>query len=383
MHVITRLVVGGAQENTLLNAEDLSRIYQDDVTLVIGPDAGPEGTLKERASRGAFTLIELPSLHRAIHPWHDLRCYRDLKKLFHDLQPDIIHTHSSKAGILGRGAAAAVGIPVVHTVHGSPFHRGETGYRNALYRRLEKWAFRRSGNTISVCDAMTRQYLDAGIGSHENYTTIYSGMEREPFLNPTATGEEVRRELGIPAEAIVIGKIARLFELKGHEFLLKIAPELIGKHPNVHFLFVGDGNLRSTLEQQISQLGLSSHFHFTGLVEPAAVADYLQAMDIVVHTSLREGLPRVLPQALLCRKPIVAFNLDGAPEVCRHEETGLLVEPEDQTGLLNALCRMIEEPELASRLAQQGYEFCLPLFDHEEMTRQIRQVYQRILNHAV
>ncbi|QDU78569.1 Putative teichuronic acid biosynthesis glycosyltransferase TuaC [Polystyrenella longa] len=379
VHVITRLVIGGAQENTLLNVEDLANLYNDDVTLVIGPDAGPEGTLLERASQGKFRLITVPSLHRAIGPWNDFRCYRELQTLFRELKPDIVHTHSSKAGILGRAAATAVGVPVVHTVHGSPFHPWEKNWKNSLYQRLEKRAFSQSGHTISVCNAMTEQYVAAGIGKPENYTTIYSGMELEPFLNPSRTSEEMREELGIPDDAIVIGKVARLFELKGHEFLLQIAPELIQRHPNVRFLFVGDGVLREQMQQMIASRGLTDHFHFTGLVPPHEVPHYLQAMDIVVHTSLREGLPRVLPQALLSKKPIIAFNLDGSPEVCRHEETGLLVEPESTSGLLEAITRLIETPALGQQLAERGYELCLPMFDHEEMTRQVRQVYERVL----
>ena len=381
VHVITRLVVGGAQENTLLNVEDLARMYGDDVTLVIGPDAGPEGTLLERPERGGFRLITVPTLHRELRPGDDWRCYRDLQKLFGELSPQIVHTHSSKAGILGRAAAAAVGIPCVHTVHGSPFHPWEKGWKNALYKRLERWAFSKSGHTISVCDAMTAQYTAAGIGTRENYTTIYSGMELEPFLHPSRSREEMRRELGIPDDAIVIGKVARLFELKGHDFLISIAPRLIKHHPRVQFLFVGDGILRTQMEETIARMGLANHFHFTGLVPPHTVPHYLQAMDIVVHASLREGLPRVLPQALLSKKPIVAFDLDGSPEVCRHEETGLLVEPESTDGLLAAIGRLIDNPAWGADLAQRGYELCLPMFDHEEMTRRVRGVYERILRY--
>ncbi|MCA9038898.1 MAG: glycosyltransferase, partial [Planctomycetaceae bacterium] len=159
----------------------------------------------------------------------------------------------------------------------------------------------------------------------------------------------------------------------------QIAPQLIARHPEVRFLFVGDGILREEMERTIASMGLTDHFCFTGLVPPHEVANYLQAMDIVVHTSLREGLPRVLPQALLSKKPIVTFNLDGAPEVCHHEETGLLVEPESTEELLAAICRLIEEPLLGHQLAERGYELCLPMFDHKEMTRQVRAVYERVL----
>lgn len=379
LHLITRLVVGGAQENTLLTVEDLHRNHGDEVILVTGPDAGPEGSLLERARSESYRTMIVDSLHREILPLSDWRCYWELKQLFHELQPDIIHTHSSKAGILGRFAAAAVGIPVVHTVHGAAFHRGQSGLKNDLFSKLERLAFNKSGHSISVCDAMTEQYVSAGIGQAENYTTIYSGMDVEPFLNPKRLPEDIRKELGITDDGLVIGKIARLFELKGHEYLLEIAPRLIELYPQVHFLLVGDGILRTQIEQRINELGLQAHFHFTGLVKPEEVADYLHVMDIVVHASLREGLARVLPQALISGKPVVSFDIDGAREVCISGETGWLIEPANVEELQKAIIKLIESPADRDRFGNNGRERFTDRFRHESMTEQIREVYCRIL----
>src|SRR5436190_14295604 len=220
VHVITRLIVGGAQENTLLTVEEQHRTWRDDVTLITGPPLGPEGSLLERAQAGGFPVIVVDELRRNIDPWRDWRSYVRLKRLFRELKPQIVHTHSSKAGIIGRGAAHALGIPVVHSIHGAAFHFGQSKLAYETYRRAERGAGRRTGHFISVADDMTREYVEAGVASPERFTTVYSGFDVEPFLNPSRTPDGVATAWRIPEGGVVIGKIGRLFPLKGHEFVI-------------------------------------------------------------------------------------------------------------------------------------------------------------------
>ena len=193
-HIITRLIIGGAQENTLLTCEDEHRDHGDGVTLITGPAVGPEGSLMPRAERGGFDLRVVPELQRSIHPWRDWRAYRALVSLLRELRPEIVHTHSSKAGVLGRAAAQKVGIPAVHTVHGASFHYGQSPLAYGAYIASEKWAAKRTAHFISVADAMTDEYVAAGIATREKFTTIYSGFDVEPFLYPPRPREEVRRD---------------------------------------------------------------------------------------------------------------------------------------------------------------------------------------------
>ena len=190
---------------------------------------------------------------------------------------------------------------------------------------------------VSVADAMTELMVAAGVAPREKFTTIYSGMEVEPFLHSAEHRERVRRELGYGPEHVVIGKIARLFKLKGHDDVIRAARSVVDAEPNVRFLFVGDGVLRGRLERQIAAAGLADHFQFTGLVPPERIPELIAAMDIVVHASLREGLARVLPQALIAGKPVVSYDVDGAREVVIPGETGFLVPPRDVDGLAAAL----------------------------------------------
>ena len=222
-HVITRMIIGGAQQNTLFTCEDQHRDFGDDVTLITGPAIGPEGSLMDRARSVGFRIVEIPELRRSIHPLRDWSSYRRLVSVLRELQPDIVHTHSSKAGIIGRQAAAAANIPVVHTIHGASFHRGQSVFASSVYRRLERWEARRTDAFISVCDSLTDQYVAADIAPRDRFTTVYSGMDVDPFLNPPRDRATVRQELGLKAGQIAVAKVARLFHLKGHKFLIEAA----------------------------------------------------------------------------------------------------------------------------------------------------------------
>lgn len=380
-HIITRMILGGAQENTLLNCEDLLREYGDEVLLITGPPRGPEGSLLDRARARGVPLEILPSLRRTIHPWRDWTSYRALRKVLRAYRPDVVHTHSAKGGLLGRAAATAEQAPVVvHGVHGAPFHPYQNPVAREFFRQCERWAARRCHAFISVADAMTELMVEARVAPREKFTTIYSGMEVEPFLAADQHRARVRAALGYAPEHVVIGKIARLFKLKGHADVIAAAREVIARVPQVRFLFVGDGVLRESLGRQIAQAGLSEYFQFVGLVPPEQIPEMISAMDIVVHASLREGLARVLPQALISGKPAVSYDVDGAREVVISQQTGFLVPPQDIARLAESLSELAADPALRERLGAEGRRRFTDQFRHETMTAQVRALYERLLS---
>ncbi|MBI2825718.1 MAG: glycosyltransferase family 4 protein [Planctomycetia bacterium] len=379
-HVITRMILGGAQENTLLTCEDLARDYGDDVLLVTGPPLGPEGSLLARAEAHRVPLSVIPSLRRAIHPWRDLVAYRELKRRLAEFRPDVVHTHSAKGGVLGRMAATAIGAPaIVHTVHGAPFHPYQSPLARAFFRRCERYAARRCHAIVSVADAMTELLVGAGVAPRDKFTTIHSGMEVEPFLAADATRGATRAALGFRPEHVVVGKVARLFHLKGHQYVIRAARELVARQAETRFLFVGDGVLRAPLERQVAQAGLGEVVRFVGLVPPDEIPKYLAAMDIVVHASLREGLARVLPQALVAGKPVVSFDVDGAREVVLHGTTGLLVPPCDARQLAEAIGLLVMDPAMRAQFGAEGRRRFTDQFRHARMTRELRALYERLL----
>ncbi len=378
-HIITRLIIGGAQQNTLFNVDDQHHLHGDDVTLITGPGMGPEGSLEPRATERGLDLRVIPQFRRNLHPWRDWSSYRAILRELRAFRPEIVHTHSSKAGILGRRAAAVLGIPAVHTIHGAAFHYGQNPLLHRAYRAAERVAAPWCEKMISVSDAMTRQYVAAGIAGREKFVTIYSGMDVEPFLNPPRAPQEVRKELGLRPEHIVCGKVARLFPLKGHEFLIEAAPRILAAHPNVRFLLVGDGILREQYERQLEALGVRDRFVLTGLVAPERIPELIHAMDIVVHTSLWEGLARVLPQGLIAGRPVVSFDVDGAREVVLPGQTGCLVPARDVDGLAAAVIGLAGDPQQRVAYGQAGRARFADVFRHETMTAAVRQVYQEVL----
>jgi glycosyltransferase involved in cell wall biosynthesis len=381
VHIITRMIVGGAQENTRFNCLDLVRDYGDDVTLITGPSLGAEGSLLDKYQDPDLKTILVPELIRSIRPWTDLRAARILQKHLTQLRPDVVHTHSAKAGILGRSVAWKLKIPcVVHTVHGAPFHPYQAWPVRKFYQICERWAARRCHRLISVADAMTDLLVEAKIAERSKFVTIYSGMDIEPFLNADQNRLQLRKDLGIRPEDIVVGKIARLFHLKGHQYLLACAQRVVQADPRIRFLLVGDGILRESLEKEIASMGLKNHFIFTGLVPPHEIPELIGAMDMLMHVSLREGLARALPQALLAGKPVISYDIDGAKEVVIEGQTGILLPPKSIQPLGDAILKLANDADLRTRLGLQGRLLCQERFGHQSMTKQIRRLYQQILS---
>ncbi len=379
-HVITRMILGGAQENTLLTCEDLQSEHGDKVLLVTGPPLGPEGSLLDRARQSGVPLALINSLRRSIHPWRDTRSYWEVRRVLRDFRPDVVHTHSAKAGLLGRAAATALGVPaVVHGVHGAPFHPYQNALSREFFRRCEAWAAPRCHAYVSVCNAMTELLVTAGVDRRDKFRTVYSGMEVEPFVNSDQHRDRVRRELEYTDSHVVFGKIARLFHLKGHEFVIDAARQVVARQPQARFLFVGDGVLRSTWERRIAEAGLTDYFQFTGLVPPEQIPELIAAMDVVVHTSLREGLARALAQGVLSGKPVVSFDIDGAREIALPGETGFLLPPRDVPRLIEALVSLAADRALRARLGSGGRARFAPVFRHQFATASIRALYVELL----
>ena len=373
-HVITRMILGGAQENTLLTCEGL-HARGHEVVLITGPAIGPEGQLLDRARAGGYRVIVVDSMRREIHPLRDRAALGEMRRRLAELRPDVMHSHSSKAGILARKAAAEIGgMKVVHTIHGLPFHRYQSWWRNRLYVSLERRAARRTDVLIAVADAMTAGALAAGVGRPEQYTTIYSGMEVDRYVRRPPEADEFRAALRLPAGAVLVTQVSRLAELKGHEFLLAAAGRIADER--VCFCLVGDGAWRRRIEAQIAAAGLAGRFRLTGLIGPDQVPAAMHASDIVVHCSLREGLARALPQAMLAGKPVVSFGVDGAREVV-DSQTGILLPPKDVPGLQLAIETLAASPELRRRLGAAGRARCRERFDHRRMVERIEAVYGR------
>ena len=386
-HIITRLVVGGAQENTLATLRGLREKSDLEINLISGPTIGPEGSLESEAraifpvthpaSRLAgFTLV--PELIRPVHPLQDFIALRKLEKILRAQQPDLVHTHSGKAGLLGRLAAKRAGVPlIVHHIHGPSFGNFQGALANIVFTAAERYAARFTDHFFCSASAMTQRYLAAGIGQPSQFTRIFSGFDLAPFVH-APNDLALRRQLGLDAKHFVIGKIARIFRLKGHADLLAAFATLLPQIPHARLLFVGDGALRGDLEKQIQARGLTGKVIFTGLVRPAEVARYVGLMDCLAHLSYREALSRALPQALAAGKPVVAYDFDGADEICLENETGFIVRTGNVAGAAEKIGLLANNPALCQQLGQRGTQFVQANFSVEKMVADQAALYHQL-----
>ncbi|MFN0277439.1 MAG: glycosyltransferase family 4 protein [Pyrinomonadaceae bacterium] len=379
LHIITRMIVGGAQENTLLSVVGLDAMPEYDVTLLSGIDQGREGELLSQA-RETTQLIVLPEMGRNINPFSDLVAFWKLYKLIKTGRYHIVHTHSSKAGVLGRIAAWLAGTPIiVHTLHSLVFHDYQPWIVNRAWWLAKKICAPFTDFFISVSSVISDKAIAAGIAKPEKFRTIYSGMELDWFLNAEFDPESVKHEFGIPLDSPVVGKIARLFPLKGHDQLMDSAPEIVKRVPNVRFFLIGDGVLLEHLQERARKYGIFDNFVFAGLIDRERIPEMISAMDVVVHTSLREGLARVLPQSLAMGKPCVSFDIDGAREVVINDYTGYLVEAFDSKGLADGVTRLLKDENLRKTFGENGKRHVDPNFRAEKMVADISEVYQMLL----
>jgi glycosyltransferase involved in cell wall biosynthesis len=378
-HIITRLVIGGAQENTIATVLGLRPKPDVQIHLISGPTTGPEGSLEHRVANLPGLLTVVPPLVRPVHPWNDWRALHQLTRLLLAQQPDIVHTHSGKAGILGRIAAARAKVPIViHHIHGPSFGSFQGPLANFVFTAAERYAAKFTTHFVCSAHAMTKLYLAAGIGRPEMYTRVWSGFDVAPFLQ--ATNEPLLRDqLHIPRDAFVIGKIARLFPLKGHDDALNVFQKFLPQCPHAHLLLVGDGLLRPQLETRVRAMNLTDKVTFTGLIPPGEVPRYVGIMDCLIHLSSREALARALPQALAAGKPVIAYDYDGASEICLDNQTGFLIRSGHENAAVERLLLLAQDSELRAQFGARGRKLVEENFPVAQMVEIFYRLYQDLL----
>ena len=380
--VITRLIIGGAQENTVLTCQGLSERGHR-VTLITGPETGPEGSLWDQTTGAGYEVIRLESMRRSAHPLRDWQTRQELRRLFQRIKPDVVHTHSSKAGILGRSAAAAAAVPVVlHTIHGMSFNRTQRAPSRLLYRWLERRAARVTTAFITVADTLIDESVAAGLGLRERFVTIRSGMETDRFAPNDALRRKARSAWHAMDDEVVVGTIARLFDHKGYEQIMDAMPAALVHNRKLRFVWIGGGANRARYESRLSAMGVADRVVFVGLLPPDEVAAQINGFDICLHASQWEGLPRALVQGLLTEVPAISFDNDGAPEVVIPEETGLLVPFGDTKRLADAIVRLAGDAELRCRMGKRGRILFLEEYDWRNMVDRIEALCLRLVNEA-
>lgn len=378
LHIITRLDRGGSADNTLLSCIGQRR-RGCEVTLAAGPGLTEESPLRAQAEAKGVKLVRVPSLVRAIRPHLDLAALWACHRLIRKGRFDLVHTHTSKAGIVGRMAARlAGGCRVVHTPHGHVFY----GYFGPFVTRLFVWAERLMARwtdaLITLTDREAEEHLALGVGRPGQFVTIFSGvpLPEGPASTPPGDLPARRRALGLPPEGLLIGSVGRLDRVKGHATLVRAFAEVLPRHPGAHLILTGEGEERAAHETLAAGLGVSERVWFLGWRRD--VAELLEVMDLFVLPSVNEGMGRAVVEAMAAGLAVVATRVGGVPQMVNDGVTGLLVPPEDPAQLATAIDRLLSRPEEREAMGRAGRSEA-PSFSAEAMCERTDALYRRLL----
>jgi len=386
LHIITRFDKGGSAQNTFLSLLGLKKKnYQ--LSLVSGLSSESEMKYEEtKAKEKDIQILEsegieftqCPSLLRRINIIKDLKAFFDIWRIIKKYDPLIVHTHSSKAGLIGRLAAKLAGAPIiVHSPHGHVFFGYFGPYKTKLFIILEKLASRITDRIVTLTNREKKDHLLFKIAQEDKFSVICSGIELNIIKESSSDEKQnLKKELGIPKNSLIVGTAGRLVPVKGPEFLIKASKYIISKYPDTYFIFAGDGPLEQDLKKKTLEMGISENIIFLGWSDN--LAKIISIYDIFVLPSLNEGMGRVLVEAMTLGKSIVASNIGGIPDLVIHEKNGFLFPPKNPKELAKYIQVLLEDKDKREKMGLVGKEMALN-FSAESMIEKIASLYEELL----
>ncbi len=377
LHIITRLDKGGSAENTFLTVKGLDK-KRYDVTLMSGPVQDPSQERRSQVEECGVQYIHIPVLVRKVNVVYDAIALFKIWRFLAKKKFDIVHTHTSKAGLLGRFAAKFAGVPlVVHTPHGHVFFGYFGPLKTKIFILLEKLANRMTDKIVALTHREKADYISYRTCPEEKMTVIHSGVELNKFQEyPLAEKTKLKKEVRLPEDSFVVGTAGRLVPVKGPEFLIKASQTIIPKHPNTYFLFAGDGPLKKDLQKKAKEAGEEKNIVFLGWRDD--IAHILSIFDVFCLPSLNEGMGRVLVEAMANGIPIVASEVGGIPDLVTPGKNGFLVPPKNPEELANHIQILIEDEEKRKKMGESGKKMA-QRFSHKTMVEKIAELYEELL----
>jgi glycosyltransferase involved in cell wall biosynthesis len=373
LHIHTRGIIGGSGTNTLLTMLGMPKDkYESELA------CGSEGPLVDAAKNNNLKLEIIPHLRNEINIFYDILALFELIALINRKDYEIVHTHNSKAGILGRFAANICRVPIIiHSQHSCVFKYGTLNYfQKKFYYLLEKISAKFTDKIIYISESLKQEFIDANIGCEKNSVVIYSGIVLEKFRMKVGVLEK-NEVLGLRKDEFIVGVVSRLEPGKGNEFIIKAIPRIIQDVPNIKFIFVGDGNLRNYLEELVDSLKVREKVLFLGLRDD--VYDLLQMFDIVCLASLYEGMGRVLLESQAAGRPVVATKIGGIIDIVKDNKTGFLVPPKDVNALAEAIIKLAQDHHLRRQMSEEARRFVDYRFSSAKMVVDIYNVYEELV----
>lgn len=379
------MITGGAEENTLYTVEELDK-NKYDIDIIVGEEFKKD--ILNKVKNNNFNVIQMKGLKGKLNFLYDPIVLIKLINLFKKNNYDIVHTHITKTGILGRLAARIVGVPIIICgLHGSAFQAFDSKLLNWALIFFEKLTGRFTDAYISVSELLSEKYKEEKIGIQAKYFTVHSGMELDKFFNVREKVDRKRKlaELGINLEPeyFIMGNVGRLEKVKGHKFVIEAFKKVQEEREDsfLKLMIIGEGEEKENLIKYVRKLGLEGKIIFTGYRKD--IEELMAIMDIFVLSSLREGLPRVLVQAAAVGVPSIAFNVDGVPEIVKDGYNGFLVKPKDVNQLADKIIKYIDNRELIELHGKNGRKFVNGKWSIKNMVNKIDNVYQELIQEKI
>lgn len=369
LNIIARLNIGGAAIHTILLTQKLNN-QRYTSSLVKGLEDQFEGNMNDLAAKKGVEPIVVSELGRAISWKDDLRAFWKIYKLILAEKPDVVHTHTAKAGAIGRIAAKAAGVPIImHTFHGHVFHSYFSKRKTRMFILIEKFLATFTDRIISVSEKVRQEVLGYGIGHPEKVITVPLGMELKSVYDNEKYAGIFRKKFEIPEGCPSVGIVARLVPIKGHIYFLSAAKRVLEEVPQARFLIIGDGEDRDALVKYTEELGISDQVVFCGFQR--LLGDVYGDLDIVVLSSLNEGLPVSLIEAMVAGKPIISTNVGGVPDLVGTNSAAQLIPPKDSAAMGEAIITVLRDLDNFKKKAKQ---YCGKTFERYNVDRLIRDM---------
>jgi glycosyltransferase involved in cell wall biosynthesis len=378
VRVIARLNIGGPAIHVINLTADLDPTRFESL-LVTGTESRGEGSMLDLARARGVTPVIIPGMvGEATLNQRDLMAFIALYRLFRQERPHIVHTHTAKAGVLGRLAARLAGVPVVvHTFHGHVLQGYYSPLKNWLLRRAERGLGLLSDRLVTVSEQVKRDLVRYHVAGAEKITVIPLGLDLEPFLAGAGQRGKLRRELGLSDGEPLVGIVGRIFPIKNHRLFLEAAARVARELESARFLVVGDGVLRPAMEDYAGALGIADRVIFTGWRRDLPVI--YPDLDVLVVSSDNEGTPVSAIEAMAAGCPVVATRVGGLPDLIADGETGCLVPPRDPAALAAGILQLLQHPDAARRLGEAAQATVAERFAVKRLCRDVEDLYEELL----
>jgi glycosyltransferase involved in cell wall biosynthesis len=391
LRIHNRLIIGGPSHNVTLLTAYLSPEFE--TKLLVGKKDPAEKDATYIADQFGLVPVEVKEMRRSILPFYDIIAYYRIKKIIQEFKPDIVHTHASKSGAIGRLAAKSCNVPlIVHTFHGHVFHSYFSSIMSKVIVRFERYFAKKTDAIIAISDSQKHELVDVyKIAPADKVFTVPLGFNLDKYAVDQDTKKIIfRNKYGFDKSELIIGIVGRLVPIKNHDMFLEVAAIVKEKsaNKNIRFAIIGDGESRPGVEKKAAELNLSYSYYITN---PKAKTDVVvtsweteidqacAGLDIVVLTSNNEGTPVSLIEAQSAYKPVVSTNVGGVEDIVNHGETGFITEVGDTQSFAKYVIELIENAELRDKMGKSGYENVIKRYSKQRLVNDMRKLYLSFL----